>query len=344
MNAVSAKPLPHQDLDHAVTHARQDFESLRGARLLVTGGTGFFGKWLVSTFVHANHTLGLGATMVLLTRNPVRFREESPDLAADAAISLHQGDVKGFDFPSGEFSHIIHGAAGGGDQPLDVFDTIVLGTRRTLECAARAGTKRLLFLSSGAVYGPQPPSITHIPETYSGGPDPLQPGSTYGEAKRAAEHLCSAFSRGSGFETTIARCFAFSGPALPLNTNFAIGNFIGDVLAGRPITIQGDGTPYRSYLYAADLAVWLWGILVRGEHRRAYNVGSDEELTIAALANAVAAMSCSGAKIQIARQPVPGVAPLRYVPSIERARVELGLERRIQMKEGIQRTLEWLRS
>jgi len=343
-NALSVRPLLRRDMEHVLDHARRDLECLRGARLLVTGGTGFFGKWLVSSFIEANCALRLCATMVLLTRDSERFRQQNPEFAANPAISLCQGDVRRSELPNGEFSHIIHGASGSGNQPLEMFDTIVEGSRRALQFAARSGAKRLLFLSSGAVYGTQPAAITHIPETYTGGPDPLLPSSEYGEAKRVAEHLCSLLSRANGFEATVARCFTFCGPHLPMNSNFAVGNFIGDALEGRPIRIQGDGTTYRSYLYAADLAVWLWALLVRGQNQRAYNVGSDEDLTIAALAETVAEVANSQRAIQIAHEPTPGAAPLRYVPSVDRARAELGLEPRIKLKEGVMRTLDWLRS
>ena len=341
MKVLPVKPLLKQDLDHVLNHARRDFEQLRGARLFLTGGTGFFGKWLVSTFVEANRALRLSAALVLLTRDPKRFAEENPDLA-DPSISFCQGDVRSFDFPSGEFTHIIHGASGPGHQPLELYDTAVEGTRRALQVAVRTGAIRFLFLSSGAVYGPQPAGMTHIPETYSGGPDPLLPGSEYGEAKRTAEHFCSVLSEAHGFEATIARCFAFSGPHLPMDLNFAVGNFIRDAMANRPINIQGDGTTYRSYLYAADLAIWLWALLVRGKNKRAYNVGSDEEVDIATLARAVTEAAGSDHGIQVAQQPKPGAVPLRYVPSVERARAELGLEPWIKLKEGIVRTLAWL--
>ncbi len=340
---TTAKPLPKHDLAHVLEFAQQDLEQLRGARLFVTGGTGFFGKWLLATFQLANRELRLGASMTVLTRDPARFRNESPHLSDDPAFTFHAGDVRTFDFPAGKFSHIIHGASGSGSGPLDMFTTIVDGSRRTLEFSAQCGIKQLLFLSSGAVYGPQPSVLTHIPESYLGGPDPLQTASGYGESKRAAEHLCCAASAVHGFEATIARCFALAGPHLPLDGHFAIGNFMADVLAGRPISVAGDGKPYRSYLFAADLAVWLWALLARGENGRAYNVGSDEDVTIAELANLLAEAVKPKSKVVIAKAPRLGAEPLRYVPSIERARKELGLEVRITLQEGIRRTLEWLR-
>ena len=342
MKLATVKALPQADLAHVLQFARQDLERLRGASLFVTGGTGFFGKWLVSTFLHANRELQLGASMTVLTRDPEKFRTECPDQAADPALVLHSGEVRTFTFPQRRFSHIILGASGPGQGPLDQFSTIVDGTRHTLDFAARCGAQRVLFLSSGAVYGPQPADITHVSETCVGAPDPLQPGSTYGEAKRAAEHLCCTFSAVHDFEFVIARCFAFSGPHLPLDANFAIGNFMGDVLARRPILIQGDGTPYRSYLYAADLAVWLWALLLRGASGRAYNVGSDEDVTISELAHAVAEAGGGQNGVQISRPRIPGAQPTRYVPAIERARTELGLDVRIKLQEGIKRTLNWL--
>jgi dTDP-glucose 4,6-dehydratase len=348
MTDVAGRSLPGEDLAHVLEHARRDFEGLRGARLFVTGGTGFFGKWLVETFLHANRELGLGAAMTVLSRNPERFSAECPHLARDASLSLQTGDVRRFEFSGERYSHVIHGATAASAkpetvQPLEMFDTIVEGTRRVLEFAARAGVRRLLFLSSGAVYGPQPSGMTHIPETWPGGPDPLQPGSAYGEGKRAAEFLCCASAKARGFDVVIARCFALVGPHLPLYAHFAIGNFIADALAGRAISIRGDGTPYRSYLHTADLAMWLWAILNRGENGRAYNVGSDQGMTIREIATAVEEVAGTTSGVVVAKPPTPGAAPARYVPSTERAHAELGLEQRIGLGEGVARTIRWAR-
>jgi dTDP-glucose 4,6-dehydratase len=120
-----------------------------------------------------------------------------------------------------------------------------------------------------------------------------------------------------------------------------MGNFIRDALAGGPIKVNGDGTPYRSYLYAADLAIWLWTILVRGAGNRPYNVGSRHELTIAQTAEAVSRALPGHVPVVIAQKPVPGQPAARLVPDTARAEKELGLRVWVPLDEGIRRTAHW---
>ena len=341
-----AKHLPQQDLEMILEHTAPLWEEVRGQRIFLTGGTGFFGCWLVESFCFINQKLGLGAEATILTRNPEAFARKCPHLAVDAAIKLHAGDVRKFSFPAGEYKYVIHAATEASvkqaaDAPLEMFSTIVAGTERALEFAATHGTTKFLLTSSGAVYGKQPPELTHVPETYPGAPDPLDLVNVYAEGKRAAELLCALYQKRGGLDCKIARCWAFCGPRLPLDQHFAIGNFIGDVLAGRPIQIQGDGTPRRSYLYAADLAIWLWTVLFRAPALVPFNVGSAHDVSIFELAQTVAATLKPLAEIRVAREVVPGAVPLRYVPCVDRAHELLGLRQTVELEECIRRTAAW---
>jgi len=325
-------PLPTRDLDHVLDHAGEVFKSLAGARFFITGGTGFVGSWLIESLLRAD----VGASAVLLTRDPARFRSTNPHVSNHPALTVLRGDVRTFEFPAGEFPYVIHAA-----MPDPGPEADAEGMRHILDFAATHGTRRFLFTSSGAVYGRQPPELTQIPEDYAGKPPVTGEITPYGLAKRASESLLVDHAHRHGFAGLIARLFAFSGPRLPLDRNFAVGNFIRDVLAGGPIRIQGDGTPYRSYLYAADLSIWLWTVLLRGEAGRPYNVGSGEQLTISDLASIVAGVAAPGVSVEVAQKPVPGAPAMRYVPSVERAERELGLRPVIALEEGVRRMYEW---
>lgn len=340
------KPLPSEDLEHVLMHTRDLWSEAKGRSFFITGGTGFFGMWLLESFALINDQLALGMRATVLTRNPVAFAQKAPHLTSRADLAFIQGDIRSFSFPTGQFDYIIHAATEASaklndEAPDEMLDAIVAGTRRTLEFAARCGVKKLLLTSSGAVYGKQPSDLTHIPEDYLGAPDPLLPSSAYGEGKRLAEHMCCVHARQHGYEAKIARCFAFVGPHLPLNAHFAIGNFIRDALARKPIQIHGDGTPMRSYLYASDLAVWLWVILFKAAPYRSFNVGSEEDLCINDLAKRIIRDTNINLPIKISQlfDIVPQIS--RYVPNTLRARSELNLNTEISLTEAIRRTFAW---
>ncbi len=352
MSAGQTKRLDNplaRDLDHVLTHTEGLWKDLRGERIFITGGTGFFGCWLLESFGWANERLGLDASVVALSRDPRAFQRRQPHLAANPSIQFATGDVRDFAFPEGEFSHIIHGATTSavatfnGEDPVAKFDTVAEGTRHTLDFAVRCHAKRLLLTSSGAVYGKQPPGMANMPEDYPGAPDPMDPEAALGEGKRAAELLCALYSIKYGIEAKIARCFSFVGPFLPLDIHYAVGNFIRDGLSGGPIRVRGNGSPRRSYLYAADLVIWLWTVLFRGTERVPYNVGSEAEISIADLARTVAATFEPPPEVTIAGVPDASRLPDRYVPSTARASSELGLAAWVNLPEAIRRTTAWYR-
>lgn len=341
-----APPLFDVDLDLILRETRSLWEAMRGERIFITGGTGFFGCWLLESFCHINRSLGLNAKATVLTRSPEAFAAKAPHLAGDPHIELLAGDVRNFKFPEGTFPFVIHAATEASarqsaEEPLEMLSTILAGTERALEFATKHGARRFLLTSSGAVYGKQPAAMTHVPESYEGAPNPLDARSVYAEGKRAAELMCALYQKTRGIECIIARCWAFCGAHLPLDAHFAIGNFIGNVLREETIAIQGDGTPRRSYLYGADLAIWLWTMLFRAPSLVPIHVGSDEDMSILEIAQRVAKVLAPATRIEVAGTPVPGAAPSRYVPATARAKELLGLEPRVGVDEAIRRTAAW---
>jgi dTDP-glucose 4,6-dehydratase len=334
-------PLPIADLEHILQHTTDLWQELAGARFFITGGTGFFGLWLLETLAFANQRLGLDLKATILTRDSRAFAQKAPHLASNPMFDWHEGNVRTFAFPQGKFSHIIHAAATSSNpiQLQEMLDTLVDGTRRVLDFAAQSHCKRLLLISSGAVYGTQPPELPQIPEEHPHGPDPVNP--AYGEGKRTAERLCSIFAQQQNIPCVIARCFAFIGPYLPLDAHYAAGNFLRDALKGNAICINSDGRSMRSYLYMADLVIWLLTILLRGKSAHPYNVGSDEAISIADLALCIKEILGVKSAIQIRDKAAP-TPPPRYVPAIHRAKKELDLQVKIDLNNAISRTVAWL--
>ena len=340
---VSRRKLLNNDLQHILTHTRDLWEELRDGRLFITGGTGFVGTWLLESFVDASQKLGLGAEVVVLSRNPDAFHKKAPHLTSLESVQFLQGDVREFEFPKESFTHVIHAAAEVehlGQDPLLELSTLFQGTQHVLKFAQYCNAQKFLLISSGGVYGKQPSELKNIPESYQGAPDPCDAKSFYGEGKRIAELLGAQFMK-QGLEVKIARGFTFIGPYLPLDARFAIGNFIRDALRGGPIIVKGDGSPRRSYLYAADLTVWLWVILFRGISGRPYNVGSDHVVSIIELARLVADIVDPALKIEVKGKVLDNNLFDQYIPDTERAKKELDLKQRISLEEGIRRMVDF---
>jgi nucleoside-diphosphate-sugar epimerase len=341
-------PLP-ADLDSLLESTGGIWEELRDRRIFITGGTGFVGSWLLESFHKANRELNLNARLLVLSRNPEAFYLKAPQLAGQADIAFLKGDLSSFSFPEGDLDYIIHAAtesaaAGVELDPMRILELASKGTARVIQLAQERSCRKFLITSSGAVYGRLGRQPALVAEDYPGAPDSLQPSSAYAESKRLSEMLAALYAGKSSIQFKIARCFAFVGPYLPLNANFAIGNFIADALSGRDIQIKGDGTPVRSYLYASEMAAWLWTILFCGQPLRAYNVGSEHAVSVLETARAVSQQVVPHAEVVVNHKANTQANPLRYVPDTTRARIELGLTQKVQLSEAIARTLDWHRS
>ena len=343
--------LPYNDLDLVLAQTLSFWRRYQGAKFLLTGGTGFVGNWLVQTVQRANDTLGAKIQLIVPSRDTARALRNQPGVFARSDIWLINGDIASFNLPPGPIDLCIHAATDVADpsrtaHALGMFVSIVDGTRHVLDVSRARGVSRLLLASSGAVYGTQPPELERVTETFCGAPDPLQPATAYGSAKRAAEWLTAANANdgaNKGFEATIARIFALIGPGIPLNGPFAAGNFIRDALAASAVKVHGDGRAIRSYLYMADLCVWLLRLLESGESGTAYNVGSEHALSIGDLATMVARSNPS-LRVEIENPSSTNLASPRYVPDTQKARQSFGLEELTPLPLAIEKTLHWTRA
>ncbi len=321
--------LPYVELEAAADEIGGLWQQLAGRRVMVTGGTGFIGKWLVGTFLVANRKFELDARIDIITRSSARlsdFRDES--------LSFVTGDVRSFQSSQAP-DFIIHAATpvhNSTEDGIELLDLLGSGTANTLRHAEKPGFQRSLLLSSGAVYGPQPAGLAGFPETWRGEIDWLAHGAAYAQGKRQTEAMSLLHARRHGYPLRCARGFAFTGPGQPLDPRFAISSLFADALHGRSAQLRCGGLR-RSYLYAADLAVWLWTYLLLPHAPEFLNVGSDQAVTLDQLAVLVA---------EICGAPPPAAAEdMRqgsdYIPDISTARA-LGLRVSTPLDQSIFKT------
>jgi nucleoside-diphosphate-sugar epimerase len=338
-----------EDLNLVLNNTKDFWKEIKNKTIFITGGTGFFGIWLTMSFVFINRKLKLNSKIILLTRNKDKFINKHKWLVGYSEIRFLEGDIINFNYIEEDIDYIIHAATDASvklniEQPLVMFETVVNGTKRILEFAKLKKVESFLFISSGAVYGAQPSSIENISEDYFGAPNTSDATSVYGEGKRMAEVLCAVYHNHYDLPVKVARCYAFMGPFLSLDSHFAAGNFIGNKIKEEDIIIEGDGTPFRSYMYSADLVIWLWNILFKGKNNNPYNVGSNQSISISQLAELISKQNNSKKTNVIIKSPLSDKPVLRYVPDTSKALNELDLRIYTDIETCIRKTIDFNKS
>jgi len=306
-----------------------------GESIFVTGGSGFFGSALLNSLLDSNKKRNLNINITVLTRDIDSFITNNPKIANSRFIKLIEGNVINFDFPNEKFSKIFHLATTSaaetynGEPQLNKYKTLVDGTERVLQFAGFCNANKIVFTSSGVVYGELPKGMKKVKENYFGAPDTSLSSSALAQGKRSAEFLISYYSELYGFDFVIARCFSFVGPFLPLDLHYAIGNFVFDALYNEIIEVKGDGKAVRSYLDIDDLIIWLLKLMSTQCKYKIYNVGSDQSLTILELAEKIQKIIAPNKKIKILGDQSHSIGNFThnyYVPNIDRAKNELALD------------------
>lgn len=321
------------DLDLIDRELVQDFEFYSGKRLFLTGGTGFFGKWLLTAFCFLNEHRNLNVRVTILTRNIDKFAINNTGLYKHNNFEFIQGDIQNIPEYSKKIDYIIHAATDVSKSiPHDeMVRTVLGGVKSITEFSNKLGCKKLLFTSSGAIYNALPEGgnkfvdINNVPLV-------SKEKDIYAHCKRKSEIYLDEHLKS---ELVIARCFAFSGPYLPLDGKYAFGNFVGNFINGEAIDISGNKDTVRSYLYAADLVIWLLRILSKGKDREAYNVGSDVSVSIGELAGKI-----SQGKLSLGYSNKKGSFSY-YVPDISKSTKELRLDVFTDLEMSIDKTINF---
>lgn len=307
--------------------------------LLITGGSGFFGRALlryISLYQKHNEY-----KVYILTRSLESFAERNADLLTSPNIQVINSDIlDSSTLPwHVRFTHVIHAACESRRaENIQLYHNITQGTRNILELAAVTGVERFLYISSGAVYHQLLKEASLIDETADTNPVFCVNESSYGVAKRSAEYICDLYAKKYDMKVIKARCFTFSGIDMPIYSNYAICNFVRDALYADSITIVGDGRGHRSYMDQSDLSKWLFALLERAEIHNTYNVGSNMPISISELSCLVRDLVAPRKPIRILeRQSSEQRGRDYYIPNIERIVSSLNLSMTVTLKESILR-------
>jgi dTDP-glucose 4,6-dehydratase len=306
-------------------------------RILVTGGAGFLGSHLCDALI------ARGDAVVCVDDLSSGRVENIDQLLGEPGFEFIEADITtGLD-PFGPFGAVAHLASPASPpeylrRPLETLAVGSTGTQNALAIAHR-DRARFLLASTSEVYGD--PLVHPQPEEYWGNVNPIGPRSVYDEAKRFAEALTTAYRSARGLNTGIVRIFNTYGPRMSAGDGRIVTNFVSQALTGQPLTIYGDGSQTRSFCYVDDLVRGLVAMIDSAEPGPV-NLGNPEEFTVGDFARLV--LSVTGSTSPIEHLPLPQDDPTRRRPVITRAAEHLGWKPEIGVREGVSRTVEWLRS
>jgi nucleoside-diphosphate-sugar epimerase len=338
--------LVHTDAEAVIGDRIGSLSALRDQHLFISGGTGFLGTWLLELIKVLNEKHDFGVKVTVFSRSARAFANRLPHLGLEKWASFQEGDIRYISELPRDVRYVIHAAALTdrrlfASQPGAVAETNGLGTLRLLRAShLLEDLKKIVILSSGLVYGTQPWDRERIDENFVG---PLRcddVNSVYAESKRFAEIIAQCAISESKLPVVTLRPFAFVGPYQSLQLPWAVTDFIRDSLNGGPIRIMGDGTTVRSIMYAADFAFWVLVALANGRPRETYNVGSPEPIDLGSLAQLITQHFTPVPEIHTGLGQT-GHDRNRLVPSVNRAKNELGLEVTFSLSDAIQRTIAW---
>ena len=356
----TASDIVAKDLEHICSAAGAELEALSGHDLLITGGAGFLGHYLVQAAAHWSRRGGRAIRVTVFDNFSRGVPAWLTRLEEQKALTLVRHDMaRPLPQGMGDFAWVIHAASIASPiyyrrDPIGTMDANVNGLRNLLDkfhAQKLAGKPALgfLFFSSSEIYGDPDPVNIPTREDYRGSVSCTGPRACYDEAKRYGETLCVNFARQHGLPVKAARPFNNYGPGLKITDGRVLPDFARDVFAGRDIVMLSDGSATRTFCYVADAVAGYFKVLVRGRPGEAYNIGTEEpEISVAELSKKVAALGRSlfGYQGKVVLKPSADKDylvdnPNRRCPVIEKARAELGFDPSVPLDEGLRRSLIW---
>lgn len=341
-------PIVQEDLARIVTALGEDAQTLNGKTILISGGSGFLGRYIVAVFDRLNKTVLQQPCTVISVDNMLTGSRQTTHLDA-AHIHQVEADIRQPFTPDRPVDFIIHAAGIAAPvhykkHPIETIEAAFVGAKNLLELARAQQVKSFLFFSSSEIYGDPDPAFVPTPEHYRGNVACIGPRACYDESKRLTETLCSTYAERYGVPVKIVRPFNVYGPGMTPHDHRVIPAFLTAALSGKSLPVHSSGTQTRTFCYITDGIVGYLKALLSDENGEAFNIGNPQpELSMGDLAGRVAALFGPSVDVEHVPYPsdYPAEEPVRRCPDITKARTRLGFEPAIGLDEGLLRTKTW---
>jgi len=344
-----------QDIDSIVSSIDKEAVEFAGKTILMSGGAGFLGNYIVSTLLRLNDTiLKNNPCKVIVMDNFITGSKNnlSDELKKNPNFEFIEHDLRKPIPENIKADYLIHAAGLASPYyyrkfPLETIEVAVNGTQNFLKFAQKVKAKSMLYFSSSEVYGDPDPNFIPTPETYWGNVSQIGPRACYDESKRLGETLCMTYHQLYNVPVKIVRPFNVYGPGMKVNDYRVIPTFMVKAVKGEHLPVHDQGNQTRTFCYITDATQGFLKILASNKNNEVYNIGKDnEEINMAGLATLISGLSNNQSQVQLVAYPesYPAGEPQRRCPDLTKARKELGYTPNVDLKTGLARTLAWYKN
>ena len=346
-------PIVRQDIRSIAKNIKKEAKALEGKTLLISGGAGFLGRYIVGTIHHLNKEYFKKPCTILVVDNfitGIKNRLYVDGNAQDIKV-IEQNVIKPFTV-EGPIDYIIHAAGLASPvyyqkYPIETIESAIFGAKNLLELARAKKVKSFLFFSSSEIYGDPDPNFIPTPETYHGNVSCIGSRACYDESKRLGETLTMTYHDVYGIPVKIVRPFNIFGPGMRQDDFRVVPTFIGNALRGKMLPVHDEGNQTRTFCYISDATVAFLKVLLSSKKAEVSNVGNDEnEINMMSLAQIVAELFDNKIEINKIEYPAsyPKDEPRRRSPDLTKIRTQLHYRPEVDLRQGLKRTIDWFRA
>jgi len=336
------------DIKNIASAIKKEAKALGGKTVLITGGSGFLGKYFLYTLWYLNNHILPKACKVISLDNYITGTKDSP-IVGDRNFTFLNHDVRNRFETKEKVDYVIHAAGLASPvfymkYPLETLEVATFGTKHMLEFAKEKKARSFLFFSSSEIYGDPDPNFVPTPEHYLGNVSCTGPRACYDESKRLGETLCMVYHRLYKLPIKIVRPFNVYGPGMRVDDYRVIPRFLTSALKNEPLPVHAGGNQTRTFCYVTDAITAIMKILLSNRNGEVYNVGNDDnEINMMTLAKMVSDLFKGKVEIASVNYPstYPKADPMRRCPDITKLKNQIGYTPRISLEKGLKKTLSW---